>query len=221
MTKGAPWAAAVLVLLSNAALAWRVLDNRAAVDATVTVTENEAPLVSGDAQNTAFAVRLRWDAPSSVSPDEAAALGFGPRVVEALRARTTLPRGVMPRRGWAVLEYGPMRHGQAASALRVVAVGPDPDLLRGRYTDRTRHVIVRADVGVEYAPVGHNGETGTPRVPSLRVFTVVPAVVAVPRDWRPVFDGLPSARTASARYRATIHWGRNHEPWMAAASRLP
>lgn len=104
------------------------------------------------------------------------------------------------------------------SRLFVVDAGLDPQALRARWPDRSRHAVVKGQV----APSGY-GRGGLHRG-SVRSVSV--AAVHVPLEMRSVFEGAvrqrgfaSGAARDAVRYDAELAFGRRLEPWLAAASR--
>jgi hypothetical protein len=104
------------------------------------------------------------------------------------------------------------------SHLVVIDVGNDPVTLRQRYPDRRRAAIVEATAELQF--VNNPGQT-----PFLagRVMSVLPGEINVPREWLVLLEGLQTERKVTTwppplhdpRYRVTVKWGRNLEPWIA------
>ena len=176
-----------------------------------------------------------------------ASVGFDcrPPVTEANAAdyRTTPPRSA-----FVVLEYDgdawrryidllpdATQRDTAARQSRLVPidVGLDADALRARHPDRRRTVIVPVTAGLSFVQ-------GRGHAPFLRgrINSVLPAEINVPLPLRSALETLPAPAPAALdrrsgpladslpgepRYRATVKWGRSHEPWLdsvrAAATR--
>jgi hypothetical protein len=108
------------------------------------------------------------------------------------------------------------------SHLVVIDVGNDRARLRQQYPDRRRVAIVEATAELRF--VNNPGQA-----PFLagRVMSVLPGEINVPREWRPLLEGLQTERRITtwppplhdARYRVTVKWGRNLEPWIADVQR--
>jgi len=104
------------------------------------------------------------------------------------------------------------------SHLTVADVGLDPSALRARHPDRRRVAIVEAVANLIFVmPQG--------RAPFLTgwVTGIWPEELNVPREWRAPLEGLSAAQRSAAgpppphepRYRVTVKWGKNLEPWIA------
>jgi len=104
------------------------------------------------------------------------------------------------------------------SHLAVIDVGNDRARLRQQYPDRRRVAIVEATAELQF--VNNPGQA-----PFLagRVMSVLPGEINVPREWLTLLEGLQTERNVSTlppplhdpRYRVTVKWGRNLEPWIA------
>jgi hypothetical protein len=104
------------------------------------------------------------------------------------------------------------------SRLVVIDVGNDPARLREQYPDRRRVAIVEATAELRF--VNNPGQA-----PFLagRVMTVLPGEINVPRQWLTLLEGLQTEPKVAVwppplhdpRYRVTVKWGRNLEPWIA------
>ncbi len=103
---------------------------------------------------------------------------------------------------------------EAANSSRLFAVdlGPDPDILRSRYPDRSRYAIVPSEVRLyQYS--------ASPPYSVLQHLLV--DRVLVPRDLRHVIEDLhgngflrrPSGEDPP-RYRVALRFGQRHEPWI-------
>jgi hypothetical protein len=106
------------------------------------------------------------------------------------------------------------------SHLVVIDVGNDRARLRQQYPDRRRVAIVEATAELRF--VNNPGQA-----PFLagRVMSVLPGEINVPREWLTLLEGLQTERNVTTlppplhdpRYRVTVKWGRNLEPWIADA----
>jgi hypothetical protein len=104
---------------------------------------------------------------------------------------------------------------------RLVAIDADSDaaVLRRRYPDRHRDLIVEARVSIygREAPDGH----GPTRL-SGTITRVTPPTINVPKPYSSMFASMngstyaPSTEGAS-RYWVTLRYGRFHEPWIVNA----
>ena len=106
---------------------------------------------------------------------------------------------------------------------RLVAIDADSDaaVLRSRYPDRHRYLIVDARVSI-YGRVGPDGN-GRTRL-SGTITRLSPQTINVPKPYSSVFASMdgstyaPSAERAP-RYWVTLRYGRFHEPWIVNAGR--
>ena len=104
------------------------------------------------------------------------------------------------------------------SHLVVIDVGNDPATLRQHHPDRRRVAIVEATAILQFV-----NNPGQPPFLAGRVTSVLPAEINVPREWRAWLERWQSGPLASTlpppahepRYRVTVKWGRNLEPWIA------
>ena len=101
---------------------------------------------------------------------------------------------------------------------RLVAIDADSDagVLRGRYPDRHRYLIVEARVSI-YGRVAPDGKAPT-RL-SGTITRVSPPVINVPKPFSSVFASMDASTYApsaehSPRYWVTLRYGRFHEPWI-------
>ena len=106
------------------------------------------------------------------------------------------------------------------SRLLAVDAGTDPEELRRRYPDRSRHLVLRASVSIHLA--GQERKLLEGRLSGPQV-----GGVHVPRSLRPVLDEIvrntpQEAREApkAPRYRVTVAAGRRYEPWAVEVERI-
>jgi hypothetical protein len=223
-----------------------VARNRAgAPRAVIEMTERELPLYLDEDLNTAAFLRPEWKGPRMAREfkaggdsdwlDEAKLreLGFniGPAVAgpEAMRRFTVFPA----REVFVVLEYragepsaaGSQPHPMA-SRLAPVDAGLDPEILRVKFADSGRHLvvpgIVRASIEREWQDSNRSYKTGRIRG-YVQLLSV--AQVHVPLPYARVLRGLKpastsaylsteEAKTRGARYAVALAFGRNNEPWV-------
>jgi len=152
------------------------------------------------------------------------------------------------RRAYVVLEYdGPawqayrerekrrqeeMRRTYAASApedldavldgySRLVAIDADKDadVLRDRYPDKSRYLIVDARVSIYGRTVaGGNAQVRL----SGTITRASPSTINVPKPYSAIFSAMTGSSYApsaehSPRYWVTVRYGRFHEPWILNA----
>jgi hypothetical protein len=138
------------------------------------------------------------------------------RIEEEEAAGTNAPEILEGRK--SALERGKVTR----SRLFPVDVGTDEALLRERYPDRGRYVVVAGVV----RPRVHrevDEETGKSRVPVLR--GTIPQLLVhrihVNRQHRPTFEPLDGRGTGDGpRYEVTLRFGSRLEPWIAASRPL-
>jgi hypothetical protein len=102
------------------------------------------------------------------------------------------------------------------SRLFAVDAGVDRAALRSTFPDRTRYAIVRAQVRPAWSPES--------KATAGFIDNVGAAEVNVPLEMRSAFEGVaPSSyegrNGASARFEATLAFGRRLEPWLVSAAR--
>jgi hypothetical protein len=104
------------------------------------------------------------------------------------------------------------------SHLVVIDVGNDRARLRQQYPDRRRVAIVEATAELQFV-----NSPGQAPFLAGRVMSVLPGEINVPREWIMLLEGLQTERKVTTwppplhdpRYRVTVKWGRNLEPWIA------
>jgi hypothetical protein len=122
---------------------------------------------------------------------------------------------------WAQPPEASTRGGQdrlLQSRLVVIDVGSDPARLRQQYPDRRRVAIVEATAELRFV-----NDPGQAPFLAGRVMSVLPGEINVPREWLTLLEGLQTERKVAVwppplhnpRYRVTVKWGRNLEPWIA------
>ena len=106
-----------------------------------------------------------------------------------------------------------------ASRLFAVDAGLEPGLLRGKYTDRSRFLIIRGLVKPYHSTAGREEAGGY--LSDLAIENI-----HVPLNRRQVFDALQAQdqsrrdEFAEPRYRVEVAWGRRLEPWIVEAAAL-
>jgi hypothetical protein len=120
----------------------------------------------------------------------------------------------------------------SATRLFPVDAGNDPSALRSRYGDRSRYLVVPAEVRLAYEG-GGDGTTGTKKPAVIRglISTVLISEMAVPRATAaPVLKLLGEKRLlqrsgypeyldggdTAPRFRAVVTFGRRYEPWVTS-----
>lgn len=105
------------------------------------------------------------------------------------------------------------------SRLVAIDADSDPDVLRTRYADPHRYLIVEARVSI-YGSSAPRG-SGPPRL-SGTITRLLPSTINVPKSYSSIFASMngssyaPSAEQPS-RYWVTLRYGRFHEPWIVNA----
>lgn len=219
---------AVTVLLL--VVAYVALDgwNRSAPPAQqLVVTERELSLpwtdqgAPGDDPGIQLRIELDYrgdplDSRNWLPEDRLRALGFALDVPAGAPEAGATYRRALPRLGWVVLEYDgpafadierrqaltdPSRRG-GGSRLVPVDAGPDFDRLRQSYA--TRHLIVRAVIGLGFL----DARSGGPLVYG-HIRSIVPSSVTVPPRLKPVVDGWRGRRRSAdePRYDAELASG--------------
>ena len=170
------WAAAAVVIASNAAALIGVALNRSAVNQQIDLTERELTVDKPSDDNSGVSLHLRWvnsvpdDGPGWFGADKLAELGFDVRTPVTDPAAEVRYRDVLPRDAFVVLELGGAtweawvkkqedREQQrvyndsrgpswARSGTRLIAVdaGRDPAALRHRYPDQARYLIAQTTI---------------------------------------------------------------------------
>ena len=170
------WAAAAVVIASNAVALIGVALNRSAVTQQIDLTERELSVDKLSDDNSGVSLRLRWvdsapnDGPGWLGADKLAQLGFDVRTPVTDRSAETKYRAVLPRDAFVVLELGGATweawvkkqeepgqqrvyndsRGSSSPRMgtRLIAVdaGRDPAALRRRYPDQARYLIVQATI---------------------------------------------------------------------------
>jgi hypothetical protein len=111
------------------------------------------------------------------------------------------------------------RDRRMKSRLVAVAVGRDAEALRQSYPDRSRYLILPAEINPY---IYHPGDNIPPRfnaIISLRtndIYAPFPFRPLLHRFQAPVRAPEPDA----PRYRVTLAVGRRHEPWLERVERL-
>ncbi len=115
---------------------------------------------------------------------------------------------------------------RSRSRLFAVDVGPDPDVLRQHYPDRSHFAIVAAKVRAGYSNTDELKVHG--RIEQLLVSRLhvplslqMPLVGLQPRASFSVYDATPGVRNWQPRYSVTVKWGSRFEPWVEAVVLTP
>lgn len=234
------WVAVAVVVAANAlALGGAAWNMRGEPQAVLELTERELELPPATPENTALALRLRWTDPQRVrppSPGLAAPAGttswFDRLKLEEVGFDCGLPlddahearyRAMPPRRVYAVLEYDGeawrsyersivAAGGDASlrSRLVVVDAGLDPAVLRARWPDWHRAIVVPATAVLVVERRG-----GRRLALHGRIAEVYPSQLNVPRPVNQVLAPLQRSAgdPARGRFRVKVAWGRR-DPWI-------
>ena len=105
------------------------------------------------------------------------------------------------------------------SRLVAIDADSDPDVLRSRYADPHRYLVVEARVSIygSSAPIP-NG----PLHLSGTITRLLPSTINVPKSYSSIFASMNGFSYASSvehapRYWITLRYGRFHEPWIVNA----
>jgi hypothetical protein len=237
--------AAALVLAADAFVLVKAALNRAGAPVeTIELTERELRLVRPQRESTALFLRLAWEPAPGRFKFEDGPGWFNQAKLEELGYDCRLPLadpsapahyGAMPaREAFAVLEYnqaalGDGNEGRSLwSRLLAVDVGRDLALLRKKYPDTRRFLIVPSLVSLIYqAKWDPNLRRYAPGA-FLRgsIGQMLVSEISVPPSERRVLESLrqttydyfttPEARARGPRYSVVLYYGRNHEPWIGS-----
>lgn len=239
------WLASAIVMASSlGALALVAVNRSGEPEAVLELTERELRLPAKEADSTALMLQLQFERrpprvagrPERMEAEDAGwfdrakldAIGFDcSRPVAPEHA--SFYKAQPPRWTFAALEYEGeewRRDLERASDpdavldthLAVIDVDNDPTALRSRHPDRRRVAIVQATAVLRYVAAD-----GKPPFLTGRVVNLWPAVINVPREWRPALEAYQSVRSPDSepparrepRYRVTVKWGKRLEPWVA------
>lgn len=106
-----------------------------------------------------------------------------------------------------------------SSHLVAVDVDNDAAALRARHPDRRRVAVVEATAELLFVDTA-----GQAPFLAGRVMSVMPGDLSVPREWLTLLSGLQQTEQRvrpfpptphEPRYRVTVKWGKNLEPWIA------
>jgi hypothetical protein len=218
--------------------------------AAIELTERELRLVRPQRESTALFLELAWepargrfkfeDGPGWFDQAKLEALGYDCRLPLTDASAPAHYRAMPAKQAFAVLEYNEARWGNAGedrsswSRLVTIDAGLDFALLRGKYPDARRFLIVPCLVrlllepGILYAAKRDANTRRDAPGGYLRgaVVEMLVSQISVPSSERHVLEGLrqttaeyfttPEARARGPRYSAMLYYGRNHEPWVGA-----
>jgi hypothetical protein len=235
------WAAAAVVIASNAAALIGVALNRSAVTQQIDLTERELTVDKLSDDNSGVSLHLRWvnsaadDGPGWLGADKLAELGFYVRTPVTDPSAGTMYRAVLPRDAFVVLELGgatweawvkkqeerEQQHiynesrgpSWARSGTRLIAVdaGRDPAALRHRYPDQARYLIVQATI---HLVLHSKWDRQTKRSTPDYLHGYIQQITS-----DEIHLPLPYASAISAaksnKYVVTLCYGSRYEPWIA------
>ena len=233
------WAAAAVVIASNAAALIGVALNRSAVTQQIDLTERELTVDKLSDDNSGVSLHLRWvnafapDGSGWLGANKLAELGFDVLTPVTDPSAETKYRDVLPRDAFVVLELGgpsweawvssqEERAQRANIALggssprtgtRLIAVdaGRDPAALRRRYPDQARYLIVPAIIRLSpHWKLDPNTRRSTPDSLSGYIQQVTPGEIHLPLPYASAISGAKSNK-----YVVTLRYGNRYEPWIA------
>jgi hypothetical protein len=234
--------AAILVVLANAWALVPVWLNRADTPGgTVELTERELRLKRVSDESTVLFLEIEWDILPSTLPGDhrgwrdaewldaakMAELGFPPQPALATTEEAHLGYRCYTIPVYTVLEFEGEAWRQAppdrrrTTRLFAIDAGRDPQLLRERYPDPTRHIIARALIrSFLERRTSPEGERLQPRLRgTLR--QLLPERIFISRPHSGLLADLPERDRdlgqlpeGEPRFTATISWGANYVPWL-------
>ena len=242
--------AAGLVLAANVFVLVRVARNRSgSPPAAVELTERELRLVRPFRESTALFLELTWqpawrgltfeNGPGWFDRAKLEELGYDCRLPVTDPSAPEHYRMMSAREAFAVLQYKEAASTDGGegrltmSRLVAVDAGRDPALLRSKYPDAQRFLIVPSLVRLLYQ-VKWDPNTRRYLPDAYLCGSVVQMQVnqiAVPPSQRGVFEalgkssyeffGTPEGRARGPRYSAILYYGNHHEPWIGACHLIP
>lgn len=201
-----------VVFVANLFVLTRVATNRSgSPEARLELTERELHLDLPGDENTGLVLRLiaRHIGFDDPWPDRSklAELGFDTRLDPGDPSARSRYIRVPAKQAFVALEY---RVGEAEERLIAVDVARDADTLRQRYPDSQRFIVtgcvVRPRFGKDRQPAGY--------------IELLVSEVHVPLPYSRTLSGLTKtpedAGNFKPRYKVTLCYGRNYEPWICA-----
>lgn len=246
MKRLAVLAAAAVVVATHAWTHVSISRNRAeARGGRVELTERELRLPRESGESTALFLELEWVAAAGardrrdtapwLNPAKLNELGFDCRVPVTQPDARDFYRAQMTALVFLVLELqsqgGEATPPNQEMRTRLVAVdaGRDPDRLREKFPDTTRHMITRGLVRLVFRDrAERTGEPlAQPRVEG-RIAAVLPGQIFVAPPHNKVLAGLLGRDRAERdppggepRYAVTVSWGEDYQPWISGLRLLP
>jgi hypothetical protein len=229
--------AAAVVLVANVWGLVQASRNRAeARGGRLELSEQELRLEPAALESTAILLDLQWRtrrdepdnpvAPGWLDTRKLTELGFDCRMPVDNPSAKDHYRSMAARPAYMVLELAAVattNGPQASKRLVVVDAGPEPAALRARHPDANRFAIAHGVVGLVYLDRNYR-QNDTQPIPRLegRIETLLPSEVFVPPPYSQLLAGCrretpnPGDRqTTGPRFKATVCWGANYEPWIA------
>jgi hypothetical protein len=238
--------AAALVLAADAVVLVKAARNRsgAPVEA-IELTERELRLVRPQRESTALFLRLAWeparerfefeDGPGWFNQAKLEELGYDCRLPLTDSSAPEHYRAMPAKEAFAVLEYNEAAWGDGSegrslwSRLLVVDAGRDPALLRKKYPDTQRVLIVPSLVRLLYEAKWDPNIRRFAPGSYLRgaVVQMLVGEISVPPSQRRVLESLSqttydyfataAAQARGPRYSVVLYYGKNFEPWIESS----
>ena len=242
--------AAALVLVTNALVLLKVARNRSgAPTASIELTERELRLVRPQKDSTALFLKLEFDSVPSNFKFEDGPGWFNQAKLEELGYDCRLPLtdpsaakhywGMPARAAFVVLEFNTAEPEVSTEAhsplsrLRSVDAGRDSVLLRAKYPDAHRHLIVPALVRLVHTAKWDDNTHRNLEGAYLRgaILQLLVNEISVPPAGQSVLEHLapssneyfvsPQAILRGPRYSVVLKYGQNYEPWIESVRILP
>jgi hypothetical protein len=203
---------------------------------TIELTERELPIQDMGQDNSAISLDLYWhrqDEETYFLQDKLEALGFNFRHAQGPSHKDA---SIMPRVAYIALELEgkaweqwsqrsekkpppsrpenrPVNH----SRLFPIDAARDFSELRAHYPDSSRVLIVKALIRAQFLETkGEKSEGNAGGRWGGYVLTLLPSMINVPLPYAKLLAPLPPQPAKEPRYRVTISYGRNLEPWVVS-----